>query len=103
MVKLADSVIVGTTAREILIPNKNRTSLTLYNNDSTNVIYLGADIGVTPETGFPLPPKTPVAYMVGLGDTPEIGLYAVSSGADTDVRIYEQYGYDPRKPRPEGD
>jgi len=96
MVKLGSTIKVGTIPTQILITDVKRTSVALYNNDSSNIIYIGADRSVSTDNGFPIPPKTPAAFMVGMGDTPELGLYAVASGADTDLRIYEQYGFDPR-------
>ena len=53
------TVVVGTTAIEIIPANTLRASFYLRNNDATEVLYLGEDATITvaagAAAGFPLP------------------------------------------------
>lgn len=92
MVVLNSKVIIGVTATEICISQPQRSSLSLYNNDPNNIIYIGADVGVTVSNGFPIPAKTAASFMRGLGDTPNLQLFGIAELADNDLRVFEQYG-----------
>lgn len=61
--------------------------LLIFNNDliNSNTIYLGDSSGVTIETGFPLPAGK--ALPVTIQTDKE--LWAVSTGANTEIRIME--------------
>jgi len=96
MVKLSENITVGTTAQKLVYGDSSRTSLSIYNNDASNRVFIGADENVTTSNGFPIPPKTPVGFLVGLGDEPDLEYWAIAETAPVDVRILEQRGYDPR-------
>lgn len=79
---------VGTTQTQVIWLQLNRTSLAFFNN-SANVIYIGEkDQGTG---GFPIPAGGSISFKIPEDDvTGE--LWAIASGASSDLRIYEGYG-----------
>jgi hypothetical protein len=89
--KMNRRVIVGTTAERGVEPNKDRSSLVIYNNSTTATVYYGSDTSLTTDDGVPIGPKTGFAFSVETGDNPEMAYYLLSTAADTDVRVGEGF------------
>jgi len=83
MPKRAFDMTVGTTSIRLLPSNPKRKSYDIVNNGSAT-IYLGADQGVTVDSGEPLLAGEKVS-----DDTDDEDVYAISGAADQDVRITE--------------
>ena len=95
MAQLFQYELVGVLEERILSAHPGRTSLLLYNNHATQTIYFGRSKGVSSVNGFPLPAGVPLSFKIPEDDvTGE--LWAVGSGADTDLRFIEGYGLVPR-------
>jgi len=87
--------LVGTTEERILTAMPERTSLILYNNHGTQTIYYRRTKGVSSVNGFPLPAGASISFKIPEDDvTGE--LWAIGSGADTDLRFIEGFGIIPR-------
>jgi len=86
---------VGLTEVRVLDSNPGRTSLILYNNHATQTIYLNRSKGVSSSNGFPIPAGAALAFKIPEDDvTGE--LWAIGSGAATDLRYIEGFGLVPR-------
>lgn len=102
--KMNRKVIVGTTAERGVEPNKDRTSLVIYNNSTTATVFYGSDTSLSTDDGVPIAPKTGFAFSTETGDNPEMAYYLVSTGADTDVRVGEGFAPKPStRPAPGGE
>lgn len=66
-------------------PLKYRRAVSVLNNSSEDILYIGFDPGVTVSNGWPLNPGGCISFDAN-GD---IILYGVSNGTNTDVRILE--------------
>ena len=91
MVKMQSPVTVGTTATRLVHSDNNRTALSIFNNGSTLNIYIGTDNGVTTSNGFRINPQTGITFNKGLGDRPDLELWAITTSSTVDVRIFEAY------------
>jgi hypothetical protein len=89
--KNIDVLTVDTTAKRAVHHDARRTSLAIVNVSSTVTVYLGSDIGVTSQNGFPVYPGTSITFNKGLGDRPDIERYIVGD-ASAEIRIMEDYG-----------
>jgi len=74
---------VGLTSVCVLPPNPKRRSYAIVNNGGAT-IYLGADAGVTTDSGEPLA----VGAMISDDTDPE-AVWAISGTADQDIRVTE--------------
>jgi len=83
MPKRTFDMLVGLTPVCLLPSNPKRKSYDIVNNGSAT-IYLGADQGVTVDSGEPLLAGEKVS-----DDTDDEAVYAVSGAADQDIRITE--------------
>lgn len=82
-------VTVGTTQSKIAGVQEDRTALVILNNSGAATIYLGAKGQGT--NGFPISAGGSASFKVP-EDDPTSEVWCISSGAATDVRIYEGYG-----------
>lgn len=82
-----DTVTVDATVGGTLIAaaNSGRAGLTIANTHATEILYLGAS-GVTVANGFPVGPGATAE----ITRAPEAALYGIRSGADIDVRKFEE-------------
>jgi len=79
---------INTTQSRIATAQALRTSLVVLNN-SANTVHVGAkgqDL-----LGFPIGPGGTISFKVP-EDNPTEDLWAISSAAATDIRVYEGYG-----------
>jgi len=74
---------VGTTAVKVLDTNPKRRCYDIVNNGSAT-IYLGADQGVTVDSGEPLLAGEKVS-----DDMDDEAVYAISAAVDQDIRVTE--------------
>ena len=79
---------VGITQVQLVKVEPTRTSLVIKNN-SANIIYIGARLQNT--TGFPIAAGGSASFKIP-EDDPTSDLWAIASGAGSDVRIYEGFG-----------
>jgi len=79
---------INTTQSRIATAQALRTSLVVLNN-SANIVYVGAK-GQDAQ-GWPIGPGGTVSFKVP-EDNPTEELWAISSGAATNIRVYEGYG-----------
>lgn len=82
----ATNVSVGGTAVQLILARTTRQRLLVRNNHATQILYLGTDSGVTTSTGFPVAAATTLAIENHVGP-----LWAIASGAATDVRLFDVY------------
>jgi hypothetical protein len=83
---------VGTSTIQIAPYNKDRTSISILNNHASNILYIGDDAGLTTTEGFPIRSYNGITLAFYSGDDPRRAIYAVASGASTNVRILEGFG-----------
>ena len=91
MVTVARSVEVGTEPVQLVDYVKNRSSLALFNTSPTWIVYLGADRNVNITNGFLFERQTGVQFNKGLGDRPDLEIWATTSDGVADVRIWESF------------
>lgn len=75
----------------LLIPTSlvDRSGLVFKNNSNTNVLYVAeTSLKATTSIGYPIGPRESLAFDLAAGDE----IWAVSDGADIDVRIAEAGG-----------
>ena len=85
-------ITVGTSVDSSFGYDHDRTVIAVYNNSSSAVIYYGFNLLLTTSNGFPIPPKTGVAFARANGDDPRNSLYLISDTVGTDVRVSVDYG-----------
>lgn len=91
MVSITRLVEVGTEPVKLIDYMKNRTALALFNTSSNRVVYLGADRSVTTRTGFWFEKLTGLQFNKGIGDRPDLEVWAVTAGGTAEVRVWESY------------
>ena len=91
MVSVSRSVTVGATPIQLVDYVKNRTSLALFNTSPTWIVYLGSDRNVNIVNGFVFETQTGLQFNKGLGDRPDLAVWATTSGGVADVRIWESF------------
>jgi len=91
MVTTSRSVFVGATPVQLVDYVKNRTSLALFNTSGTGIVYLGSDRSVNIVNGFLFETQTGLQFNKGLGDRPDLEIWATASGGVADVRIWESF------------
>jgi len=89
MVKLYSRVNVNTTVNRLVHQKADRSSLIIFNNDSTNLLYIGTDESLSSSDGIPVYPQTGLAFNKGLGDRPDFAYYGRSSAGTLDIRVFE--------------
>lgn len=83
---LVTAVTLGTSAVQLpTTPLKYRRAISICNNSSTAVVYIGFDPNVTTGTGWPLAAKATISLDIN----GQVLIYGVASVASTDVRILE--------------
>ena len=89
MVIVAHSI--GTTETKVLEYNKERTSLAVFNNHGSAVVYFRQDRGVAAANGFPIRGYGSISLNIP-EDDPSMELWLISDTASTSVRVYEGFG-----------
>mgnify|MGYP001328265274 CR=1 FL=1 len=79
---------VGLSQIRIVMAQESRTSLVIYNNHASAVIYVGAK--AQNFAGFPIQPRGSISFKIP-EDDPTGDLWCISDTAATDVRVYEGY------------
>lgn len=82
----ASAVPVGTSSVVVADRKASRTSVIVYNNHASQILYLGTTSGVTTSTGLPV-----AAGASRVFDDYNGVLYGIASGATTDVRVFEVF------------
>ena len=85
---LFNTKLVGTTQVQLVKQESTRTSLVVYNNSANN-LYIGMRLQNT--EGFLIPPGGSASFKIP-EDDPTQDLWAIASGAGSDIRIYEGFG-----------
>jgi len=85
--KFSKAFTATTTAQEAVNPHPKRTSLTIFNNSTTQPVYYGADSELTATEGMVILPQTGWAFLLGLGDNPSTAFYLITAALTADVRI----------------
>lgn len=83
--------LIGTTAVKAVTWNSKRTSLLIFNNHATQILYFGFNALVSPTNGQPIRPYTGYAFSPETGDDPTLDYWLIADGANTDARITEQW------------
>ena len=91
MVTVTRSVVVGTEPIQLIDYMKNRTTLALFNTSEEWIIYLGSDRTVSIDSGFWFEKLTGLQFNKGLGDRPDLEIWARTAGGVAEVRIWESY------------
>lgn len=91
MVSVSRSIEIGSTPVQLVEYVKNRTSLALFNTSPTWIVYIGADRTVNITNGFLFERQTGLQFNKGLGDRPDLEIWATTSGGVADVRIWESF------------
>lgn len=76
---------VGTSAEQLLGGRQRRESVLIKNNHASQILYLGSDDSVSSSNGMPLAAGESVRLQT---NGP---VWAIASGASTDVRYFEEY------------
>ncbi|MDD3523851.1 MAG: hypothetical protein PHQ41_04040 [Candidatus Cloacimonetes bacterium] len=87
--KITTAIVIGLASEIAANYDKDRSSLIIYNNSASAVIYYGSDNTLSTSNGFPIPPKTGLAFSEQTGDDPSLAYWLVSDTAGTDVRVGE--------------
>lgn len=89
----ANTISVATTAVVLVNPSTGTIGdpvpSLLFNNDPTNVLYIGPQSTVSTSTGFPVRPLTGISFRLHAGDT-IYGISAQAGGIDARVMIGRQ-------------
>lgn len=80
---------VSTTPVMLAVSNRNRTSLFIWNDDSATTLYIGFDRLISIFDGMPVPPKSGLSFVEGLGDRPDLEMWGKTGGGSIDIRITE--------------
>lgn len=83
---LVTAITLGVTATKLPVtPLKYRRAISILNNSTSDIVYVGFDPAITTATGWPLAAGGSISFdMNG-----QVLLYGISSSASTDVRILE--------------
>lgn len=84
-------VTIGTTATQIAAYNKDRKTLSIFNND-TATVFLTENQSAASGTTFPLLASQGVSLSGLDGDDPTAALYGISVAGGADVRVWEAFG-----------
>jgi hypothetical protein len=76
---------IGTSAAVLVAARQARESVLVKNNHASQILYLGSDSSVTSSNGLPLAAGESVRI-----ESKNV-VYAVASGATTDVRYFEEF------------
>jgi hypothetical protein len=79
------NVSIGTSAAVLVAARQARESVLIKNNHASQILYLGGNSSVTSSNGLPLAAGESVRV-----ETRQV-VYAIASGASTDVRYFEEY------------
>jgi hypothetical protein len=79
------NVSIGTAAAVLVAARQARESVLIKNNHASQILYLGGNSSVTSSNGLPLAAGESVRV-----ETRQV-VYAIASGASTDVRYFEEY------------
>ena len=82
---------VGTSPTLLLAFNPRRTSVAIFNEDSSS-IFIGEDEASLLTRGSPITAGGAITLTAALGGTPELIMFAISAAGGADVRILEQFG-----------
>jgi len=85
---LATQINIGTSAAQIpSVPLKYRRALSIRNNSTTAILYIGFSSSVTTGTGFPIKPGEALPMDMNAG----IIIWGISdaNGGNADVRVLE--------------
>lgn len=76
----------------VLGKSETRTSVVIYNNHATQIVYWSDTKGVSADNGFPIAPSGGNISLKIPEDDPTQPAFLIANGADTDVRIYAGHG-----------
>tara|TARA_R110002096_G_scaffold289124_1_gene483355 strand:- start:9414 stop:9821 length:408 start_codon:yes stop_codon:yes gene_type:complete len=77
--------LTATVTKLPITPLKYRRAISVLNNSTADIVYVGFDPAMTTVTGWPLSAGGSISFDLN----GEVLLYGVSSGSATDVRILE--------------
>jgi len=95
------AIEANTIPQRAVVGNKLRTSLTIFNNSTTETVYYGSDVGLTPDDGMVILAQTGWNFLIGLGDDPRTAFHGVTAAGPADGRIAEGFGIIPPGAVPE--
>jgi len=79
------NVAIGATAAVLVAARQARESVLIKNNHASQILYLGGNSSVTTSNGLPLAAGESVRV-----ESKNV-IYAIASGASTDVRYFEEF------------
>ena len=82
---------VGTTETKIASIQRSRTSLVVMNTHGANTLYCKFSKGVSATNGIPVYSTGNISLKIP-EDDPTLELWAIASGANTTIVVYEGYG-----------